>query len=279
MTARFGHRTETSLQVTQWLNPVDQRLSVPRRLDVSTPSVVADAIAHVKGAWTEVFASTSADASLVFVSISNSVSTTARQSLFDIGIGAAGSEQTIVANAMAGATNNNGVGGVRSDFIYLINIPAGSRVAFRMQSVVAGATATFYTTLLNNNFKSPSALVTFGANTATSRGTNMPTDDTYVELVASTTEEFQGLVGVPLIATNNTSTENTTMTVAVGPAGSEVELGTFSVRSVNTEAGGYEWRQTPFVYYGRIPAGSRIAAKQNIGRTWRDIIVHGIPAT
>jgi hypothetical protein len=276
---RYGNKTRSGSQVADWLPGIDGRIAFPKVLATTITTAVADSVAHTKGAWTEVIASADDDYDGVIVMPFNNLSTNARQSLFDIGIGASGSEVVVVANSVAGATSTNGYGANRGEYYYPVSIPKGSRVAFRVQSVATSVSVQFTSAWVRTGFSSPSSLVTYGANTATSRGTNLPTDDTYVELVASTAEEFQGLVGVPLIATNNTVTAEVTYTVGIGPSGSETVLDTFLVRSQNTETGGYAFAQYPFVYYGKIPAGSRLAVKQSTGATTRDVILHGIPVT
>jgi hypothetical protein len=278
----FGTRILTD-PVSQWLNPTNFINSWPDRVESTLPKLVtADVSTHTKGAWVEMIASTSAEANIILLSIINFTSNIGTQSLADIGVGPAGSEVVVVANANAGqlglsAGTTAGAAGYRPDQLFPVNIPAGSRVAVRIQSAVTSRTADVSICLLDVQPKNPSSLVTIGADTSLSRGTNLPTNDTYVELVASTTQTFRGVVMVPLSAGTGVAGERSIYTLGIGASGSEVELGTMEVASNAAEITALFWAQMPFVYYGNIPTGSRLAVKQSVGRNYRDVILYGIP--
>lgn len=96
--------------------------------------MIADAAAHTKGTWAEVVSSTEHEVNGVHILISDTgLSGDTRRALIDIGVGAAGSETVLVPNILSSAP---------VDFAFLagnplflpIRIPAGTRVAIRMQS-------------------------------------------------------------------------------------------------------------------------------------------------
>lgn len=283
MGATYEERSRVSRQVQRWLNNVETVLPFPKNVDVaSAVTVTADATAHTKGAWTEVIASSSADADLVYLYVINSQSATATEGLLDVGIGGAGSEVVVVANAVGGsiaglAPSVGVVPGINPLQIYPVKIAAGSRVAVRIQNVIGGRTANVSVSLLSSGKSIPSSLETIGASTATSRGTNLPTSNTYVELTASTSQPFQGIVMVPCSAGATIVGEGSIYTLGIGLSGSETTLGTCYVASAATEFCGYQQNQQPFIYYGYIPQGSRLAVKQSVGKAYRDVILYGIP--
>lgn len=106
------------------------------------PSLVSDsgATANVKGAWVEITPSLPFSARWLQLLGVNSVTTSnnAASFLIDIGVGAAGSELVALAN-LYGRHNGN----IRERACFLsdaVEIPAGSRVAFRHQSSNSNST-------------------------------------------------------------------------------------------------------------------------------------------
>lgn len=283
MSYRYGGKARPGSQVQRWLNNAEVVNPWPKPVNVaSAVTVTADVSTHTKGAWTEVIASSSGPADLVYLYVINAQSATATEGLLDVGVGSAGSEVVVVSNAVGGSTSITSptVGvtpGVNPLQIFPVNIPAGSRVAVRIQNVVSSRTANVSVSLLYSGQPAPSTLDTIGATTATSRGTNLPTSNTYVQLVASTSQTYRGVVMVCCAAGSAQNSESSVYTLAVGGSGSEVELGTATFASNASEFSGCQQNQPPFIYYGYIPAGSRLAVKQSVGRTYRDVILYGIP--
>lgn len=251
----------------------------PERVDsVRNISVTSSATAHTKGAWTELIASTVAAGDMILVYIVNNTAGTATEGLLDIGIGASGAETVIVANAVGGQLAASGTQPTfRNDQIFPVAIPAGSRVAARLQNVASARTAVVGLAVLSTGYNSPTALDTIGATTATSRGTNLPTSNTYVQLTASTSQAYRAIVMVPLGATSNTAAATSVYTLAKGAAGSEVALGTLTVATNASEFTTIVGDEVPFVLWESIPAGTRLAVKQSVGAVTRDVILYGVP--
>lgn len=263
---------------SQWVAAVGGGSQWPATVNtVGAVSVTSSSTTHTKGAWTELIASTSAASDLLMLTIFNSSSGTATESLLDIGIGAAGAETAIISNIVAGEMNNASAG-FRNDVVFPIAIGAGVRVAARMQSVASSRSASIYTTTMTTGATSPTSLDTIGATTATSRGTNLPTSNTYVELTASTSQEYKAIVMLPAGATNNTPAGTSTYTLGYGSAGSEVTIGTLAVATNSLEFTTIASQEIPFVRYLTIPAGTRLAVKQSTGVAFRDVILYGVPA-
>lgn len=256
--------------------------ALPNDVWQATATATADVTPHVKGPWTEVIASTSAAVDVLNVVCYNSFFSGAdRRALLDVGIGAAGSEVVIAANLPCGFGSNPFDG--MAPILLPLNIPAGSRIAIRTQAFVTAATVavTLIGSKSNLSTASPSSLDTLGADTATSTGVNLPTDNVYVEIVAATAQEYRALSVLPCgIGTSFGVGEPSTYTLGLGPAGFEVDAVSFVVYTSSTERVMLYPAQTgrfAGYYRGPIPAGTRIACKQSVGRTYRNVIVVGIP--
>ena len=252
----------------------------PKITDVSATTVVtASATPHAVGAWTEMIAASTVEANWVIVSIANvAAGGVDTRALLDIGFGAAASEVLKISSLGAGSLMvAPSVGPVATYAIPLL-APKGTRVAARLRALVVSETADVTVRLaVGGTGRGPTAVDTYGADTAASRGTNMPTTDTYVELTAATTQAYRALIFYPTGGTTTAvSNETSIYTFAVGASGAEVVLGTMRVQQSNNEqigmADGF-----PAIFAGHYPKGIRIAAKQSVGRTYRDAIVLGVP--
>ena len=104
------------------------------------PDVDAGASANTKGSWVEIVASTTNDAKGYTVMLMSDPSIdTANQMLFDIGVGGSGSEQIIAADLFLYGDSFRAHGQAVGPF--WTPIPAGSRLAARVQSSTDGANA------------------------------------------------------------------------------------------------------------------------------------------
>jgi hypothetical protein len=264
MSNRFGYRAETNPLVSQWLNGIDRPLGVSYdsiQGQVGSATLTADVSAHTYGPWTELVASLPNDTSaLSFDGPNVQTNTVNTATILSVGVGAASSETELFAVAV-------GSGGVGNTFRFTVPVflPAGTRVAARIQSVVTGG-KTGVISLYSYN--APSLAVPFlpkffdslGLDFSNSKGTTIATNSTYTEIVASTSNPYQGLVLVP--SASNALMDGrafVNMTVAVGPAGSEVDLGSI-VTTMTTNEVIIVIREMVINKY--IPAGSRLSVKQ-----------------
>jgi hypothetical protein len=89
------------------------------------------ATANTKGAWVELVASTLYDVRAITLSYGTDNTGSTNAALMDLGVGASGSEQVVISN-MSGPNTAFGAGNCLG--LYNLPIPAGSRIAVRMQS-------------------------------------------------------------------------------------------------------------------------------------------------
>lgn len=232
-------------------------------------SVVGHASAHTKSNWTTVVASTAVGYNGILVqcimpaSVANS-----SLCLFDIGIGAAASEVVICPNIYV-----YGPGGVANVFIP-INIPAGTRIAARLQSTITSASSWVNVTGIRGGFWGPQAggglIHSFGGNLATSGGTVLDAGaaaNTFpalpmTQLVAATTKDIVAIM--PIVSYNPAATvadAGFQYEIGVGASSSEVAIlrQCFRVELEGTSGSNCGYPQ--FWFPCSIPAGSRISAR------------------
>lgn len=234
-------------------------------------TVTADTAAHTKGAWTQIIASTSADATLVLLDVSGvGASGVASGTLIDLALGGSGSEVAFLSNLPVGSAS--AVLGATAAFqVPLpVSVPSGSRISARIQSVVTGGkTATVAVSLLSGGTITPGTLTVLGADTGTSRGTNLGT--AWTQIIASTAATYRHLIIVPSASTSSlNSAAVDDVTVGSGGSGSEVEIGSIAVATAATEQVGIPAGRAPWSLYGIFygaASGSRIVAKRGAGLT------------
>ena len=223
-------------------------------------AISAPATTHTKSAWTQVVSSTSGDIGLLLFSASGTSFTGDNGCLIDIAVGAAGSETAIASNIPIGeqtlATQ------------IPVFIPSGSRIAMRGQAAVASVNffPNFFFFNTADGHLTPRSVDTIGAVTSTSRGTALSgASGSYTEITASTASPYQALCLVPSNAQKTGNSTICRLTLAVGAAGSEVDIGSIELFSksngqilANTNV------NVPLMIFGRpIPAGTRLSVKHN----------------
>lgn len=262
-------------------------------------TIAPNASAHVKTGWTELIATTTADADQIVVALglaSGSRSAATSAIMFDLGIGASGSEVVVAENVALGGmgldgtfTNNGFVVAARS-ITLPISIPRGSRIAVRYQLDWASTlNINFAATLLRFppqfGIRSPSKLDTFGANTATTSGVAMSTtSNVAVEMIASTARAYQGFVVCYFNndGTMGNSTNSTAIDVGVGASGSEqfvVDGGVYHETGFEQIRHGM-LSTRPILAPIHCPAGSRVAARYrtlNPATTAARVVLLGVP--
>lgn len=127
---------------------------------------------NTKGAWVEVETSTPHEVNgFHLIAYAVGASGSSRRALVDVGIGGAGSEVVLVPDILLSTQDNFGTMG--GDMIYFpMRIPAGTRVAMRLQPNVAAITARG--TIIFNYGESPTPVFTgcdaLGVDTVTTNG-------------------------------------------------------------------------------------------------------------
>ena len=261
---------------------------LPQQVDnTALVTVTGSTTAHTKGAWSELIASTTAQVDYIyFQGHTNSTNTVDTSMLFDIGTGAAGSETVRVADIAYGHQVNVGTTGkYQTTMLFPMRVASGTRIAVRLQSgtVASGPTARTASIRIGTmsgaaRSSMPTTLDTMGANTGSTRGTTVGSNNTYVQVTSSTSQAYQALV-LAVCGTGGTFTAGTsTFTVARGAAGSETDL--FSVEAENNSLEWLRLGQTtqPFhTYTGHVPSGSRLSVKRSATLTTSDVILYGVP--
>jgi hypothetical protein len=228
-----------------------------------TVTVTANSTSHVKGSWSELVASSSANASLLYIRVTGiSASGVNTATLLDIGAGASGSESVIVADVAVGGASETVAAGVLW-FVVPIRIASSTRISARIQATVAGGeTASIYVRLLDvgDYAQAPTSVDTYGSNTANSRGLATTAANTYVQITASTSRAYRALVLVPSCSDSSAAVVLANFTIAKGASGSETEI-----RTVAAGFGSSERVMTcdeQFIAEG-VPSGTRLAVKVN----------------
>ena len=248
------------------------------RFDTSTTdeyltTVTADGTSHTKGAWVELDASTSQDCHMLAVNLRDTfISATDTGVLVDIGVGGSGSEVVLIPNILGGWQFNSTDGNTNA---FPVFIPAGSRIAARCQAVISGDTIEVGVRLLsspnsfNHDVKQGGNVVTYGADEANSRGTEITsttihTKGSWVQVTASTTEPHSALaLSVQGHSDVSLSSQFALLDIGFGGSGSEqVILKDIMLRQVSTERMMLLDPQISSLSIGRaLPVGTRLAAR------------------
>lgn len=227
--------------------------------------VTAAGSVNVKGAYAQLIASTAFESDWALIVVRNHTENASQSVLLDLAIGAAASEQVIVANLLAGRVSG---GGQRPTVAYLIplSIPAGSRIAARIQATMANYITRVSVHLVARNFLTPqphSKIATYGANTADSGGVSVDPGGTintmgsWVEMTASC-DEVKWLCIAHGNGGNNLVTADLIGEVGIGAGGSEAAILSFTM-PIHDSALSAQLNAVCLPVY--IPAGTRIAMR------------------
>lgn len=233
-------------------------------------TVTASATPHTKGAWTALTASAAADYGGLVLKVGNAfVTATNTAILMDVGTGTAGSEVVRIPNINTGHHQLSASTRI-ARIVLPFAIPKGTRVAARMQSIVASKTQTVTMghalTPHPTHPLRPAVGEAYGVDLGTSVGTSLTwagainTKGAWVTLAAATTQPYRAIiccVGTPTATVQGAANE--VIDFGVGAAGSErVVAPNLHVSTTTTEAmDGERWRTV----FGHFPAGIRVAAR------------------
>jgi hypothetical protein len=231
----------------------------------SNVTVTADTAAHTKGSWSPLIASTSANASIVSMALSGVATSGAdTTTLIDFATGASGIETPFAENICIGGTTNNRIA-------IPLQIPSGTRISARIQSVVTGGkTATVNASVYNfgDYANAPTSVDVLNAgDPLTSKGTEFTgASGTFSLAQASTSRAYRAVSVAFAVQTNSSaalpSTAYNKFELGVGAAGSELAEGEVSVTTGVAEN---FILNSFFNLIGRnIPSGSRVTLKHPI---------------
>lgn len=210
--------------------------------------------ANTKGSWVQLFASAPFNATGLMLQVQ--CSTGDRAALVDIGIGGAGSEVVILPNIYLWASTASAYSGLLSAYLP-VQIPAGTRVAVRLQSSAASGDFYFKTQLFDaGGLYTPQLATAYGADTATSHGTVLTSGSgskgSWAQLSASVAGLRRGLIciGKP------SAGADFWIDIGVGGAGSEV-IAVPDLMAANTSTTSSVLVSIPL----SIPPATRLAAR------------------
>jgi hypothetical protein len=232
-------------------------------------TITANSSANTKGSWTQLIASTSANASLLTVLVGSvQIGATNTATLVDLAMGASGSEVAFASDIAVGGASGGGGGSRAAAYFQIpLKIPSGTRISARIQSVVTGgktAAVALYTQDAGDYSTAPTSVDVIGGNTANSQGISFSgASGTWVQATASTSQAYRA---VTFVASGHDATMGNVIDffeVGVGASGSEVGFGEFRWQFDTSETASI---REPYTYMsGRnIPAGSRLAVKHPI---------------
>jgi hypothetical protein len=246
-------------------------------------TLTGGATAHTKGSYTQLIASTAADAyGLWLWARGVSVSAGDGRCLIDVAVGPSGSERIILPDLNFGAAPSGGVQYLPRQMFVPIHIPAGSRIAARCQRETASGTVTIGWAL-DEQPAWPGGVgvlgTSYGIDAANSRGVIITAGNgaygSWQQIVASTSDAHRWWW--PGIDCGGDTTQSATATfvqLGVGAAGSEVVLGTWVFRA--TAAEDLQGPYVPTPVYKPLPAGVRIAARASNAANSLGVAVHAL---
>lgn len=234
-------------------------------------SVFTGGSANTKGSWTQITAATTADACLLIVQFAPFDDP---PFAVDIGVGASGSEVTIASNLVLNSTTNS------TEYMIPCQIPAGARIAARAQAPGVSFEMTLSVIAFDGSFsmyEGYAGIDSIGFNTATTTGTvltasNTPyTKGSYVQLTASTSRDYAGLIVGYDSGTTVTDFNYFLIDIAIGASGSEIVILPNLIWNYNASTITGDPPNSPFIPIS-VPSGTRLSARAtttfgNVGTT------------
>lgn len=265
--------------------------SVGAAVGTQAGTLITSGAANTVGTWTQVSAGLTYACDITQVCINavetsaDVISATTLNCYIDIGIGPASGNVTTIIEKL-GASQAQGLGVI---YFLPIRFPPDTPIWARHQNTAASAKAGVQISFQGGNanpgsFPSFSAMVALGAVTASTTGTSITpgasgAEGAWAQIVASSTEDYGGLMASPLfnVDTSLTSGLNTTIDVGVGGSGAEKVVGENVTRSFIWSTAEQKDAICLPTFVG-VPSGSRIVARAS-GSTTADstnsIILYG----
>lgn len=249
--------------------------------------VASSASANTMGSIVELDASTEYVASSIIVTLSGFSATGIVSFLFDIMIGAGGSEEVLIEGIHAESGASTSAQSV-AVYEFPIKIPQGSRISARCQSDTAATDGVrLYVQLVSPTFSSPRGYgkcVSHGFDKVNTNGTAIDpgsvgsTKGSYVEL-ATTSDGYNGFI-ISIGANQNDAQGNGTwyFDIAIGSAGNEEVI----VPDIFHLGGSNEMVFSGALFYNiNVPSGTRISARCQSSQTnsvdrVKTIVFHGV---
>lgn len=265
--------------------------SVGQAIGTQAGTLVTSGAANTAGTWTQVHAGLTYGCDITTVCI-NAVETSADvitattlNAYIDIGIGPDSGNVTTIIEKL-GASQAQGLGVL---YWMPIRFPPDTPIWARHQNTSASAKAGVQISFQGGNmnpgqFPSFSGMVAIGAVTASTTGTSITpngaaAEGAWAQIIASTTDDYGGLMASPLFNVDTTLTSGliTTIDIGIGGSGSEKVVGENVTRQILWSSAEQK-DAVCFPTFCGVPAGSRLVARAS-GSTTADgtnsIILYG----
>ena len=231
-------------------------------------TVTAAGSADAKGAWAELVASTDFEAGAFSIEVLH-WSQADSDILWDVGIGAAESEVSIVDNLIYAVGKTYDYRGVQI-YHFPLPIPAGTRISARCQAEVASSTIGLATQIYDVTYYSqrpPGRITTYGANTDDTDGVVIDpgavanTKGAWIEITSSLTHDIQGFMwGITSNQNHARATYTFKLDIGIGADESEVVIVSNHLLTSYTIIDVVFCKFSPYIPIS-IPAGTRISAR------------------
>lgn len=251
---------------------------------VATPSATAPGVAvtasasiNTKGAWAQAFAAASVPYDVYgiwMIIILDSASATLTRSLYDIGIGGAGSEIVKIPNILNTGPSTLQNCTMGQLFFFPIFIPKGTRIAVRKQSNIGSEAANVTMWLVSGGGLSPWDVFTgcdsYGTDVATSGGLahtpgNTGTYSTWANIGATLSRDYGAIV--PMVGMGSDTTQTALMGYLQLGINS-VNFGQYFYAVSNVEAMGYILPPAPL--HNRWASGTQMMLRSTMSGTADD---------
>jgi len=224
----------------------------------SSALAVTGGTANNFGAWTQMIAATSFDVAYIVAMVSDQVVSNFN-SVYDIGIGAAGNETPIVNKLMGYGGNGNNY----NAYELPVSIPAGTRISVRELGGGSGNSGHIGLELFDagfTNMEGGAGVDAVGFVAGTCHGTSVTTGaantkGSYSQLVASAARDYLGFC-VAIDGLDAALGVHGILDIAIGAAGSEQIIVPDWIFTLTTQGS-----PVSKFYAIPIPAGARVAAR------------------
>ncbi len=265
-------------------------ISVGSTLTTTLPTLTNTTVINTKGAYTQLVGSTASDACFIIVDIFGWAATATSGSV-DIAVGAAGSEQVIIADLVI----SNSFLSQASHYCFPVNIPAGTRLSARSQVNQTATNGIYVSVVLFDgaftNNEGYAGVDGIGFVSGTSAGTSIDpgatanTKSAYVQLTASTARDYMGFAINTDIAGDTVSSVFPAwyLDISIGAAASEKDIvPNLYILGISAGASNVCAQDGPTAVIPiPIPSGTRISARaqcisNNASARKIGVVVYGV---
>jgi hypothetical protein len=235
-------------------------------------SVSSAASANTYGSWVQIHAGLTYPSAFLLLRLSNNwTAATTRNAYVDIGIGPDAGNVTTIADKLCGShAGSFAASSGPSTYFLPLRIPAGTPIWARHQNTVASKTIGVHLTAycgdnLDQQFPSAQSMVSLNSTTASTTGTTITVgasgaEGGWTEMIASTTEDYVGLMVGGMFAVDTTLTAvGYVLDVGIGASGQEISVGeNVLITTHNTSENA---QRCAYPAFASIATGSRVSIR------------------